>query len=71
MIIECCMQERTYLRFYGLLSQRFCQLIEIYQQCFFKAFVEKYTTIHRYETNKLRNIGNLFTWNSKIVNLLS
>jgi len=59
MITECCMQERTYLRFYGLLSQRFCQLIEIYQQCFFRAFVEKYTTIHRYETNKLRNIAKL------------
>jgi len=63
MIIECCMQDRTYLRFYGLLSQRFCQLIEIYQQCFFKAFVEKYTTIHRYETNKLRNIGKYLSSN--------
>jgi len=24
MILECCAQERTYLRFYGLLAQRFC-----------------------------------------------
>ncbi len=26
MILECCSQERTYLRFYGLLGQRFCML---------------------------------------------
>ena len=59
MIIECCTQERTYLRFYGLLSQRFCQIFEIFKEHFFKCFVEKYTTIHRYETSKLRNIGML------------
>ena len=26
MIFECCTQERTYVRFYGLLAQRFCLL---------------------------------------------
>lgn len=34
MIMECCMQERTYLRFYGLLAQRFCVLDEKYQLLF-------------------------------------
>ena len=34
MIMECCMQERTYLRFYGLLAQRFCVLDERYQTLF-------------------------------------
>lgn len=31
MLIECCMHERTYLRFYGLLAQRFCILTPAYQ----------------------------------------
>ena len=26
MILECCSQERTYLRYYGLLAQRFCYI---------------------------------------------
>ncbi len=60
MLIECCMQERTYLRFYGLLAQRFAALIEIYRENFLKCFVEKYTKIHRYQTNQLRNIAKLF-----------
>lgn len=29
MLIECCSQERTYLRFYGLLGQRFCMLNKV------------------------------------------
>lgn len=60
MLIECCMQERTYLRFYGLLAQRFAALIEVYRDTFLKCFVEKYTKIHRYQTNQLRNIAKLF-----------
>jgi pre-mRNA-splicing factor CWC22 len=31
MIIECCAQERTYLRFYGLLAERFCLIDRAYQ----------------------------------------
>lgn len=60
MLIECCMQERTYLRFYGLLAQRFAALIEVYRDTFLKCFVEKYTKIHRYQTSQLRNIAKLF-----------
>ena len=60
MLIECCMQERTYLRFYGLLAQRFAALIEVYRETFLRCFVEKYTKIHRYQTNQLRNIAKLF-----------
>jgi pre-mRNA-splicing factor CWC22 len=29
MLLECCSQERTYLRFYGLLGQRFCMLNKV------------------------------------------
>ena len=60
MLIECCMQERTYLRFYGLLAQRFCLLFEVYKDTFLKCFIEKFTTIHRYSTNQLRNVSKLF-----------
>ena len=31
MIIECCSQERTYKRFFGLLAQRFCYVNRAYQ----------------------------------------
>ena len=30
MIIECCSQERTYKRFFGLLAQRFCYVGRAY-----------------------------------------
>jgi pre-mRNA-splicing factor CWC22 len=32
MIVECCSQERTYLRFYGLLAERFCKLKPVVYQ---------------------------------------
>lgn len=60
MVLECCMQERTFSRFYGLLAQRLCQLVEVYQDCFQRVFVDSYETIHRLEVNKLRNAGKLF-----------
>lgn len=60
MIIECCSQERTYLKFYGLLAQRFCNLNLVYQEKFDEAFAIHYATIHRFETNRLRNIAKLF-----------
>ncbi len=31
MLIECCAQEKTYLRFYGSLGERFCLLKREYQ----------------------------------------
>jgi pre-mRNA-splicing factor CWC22 len=61
MIIECCAQERTFLRFYALLAQRFCQLEMTYMDLFQKLFVEQYENIHRLETNKLRNVAKLFS----------
>lgn len=38
MIIECCSQEKSYIRFYGLLAQRFCMLDKTYQECFDTCF---------------------------------
>ncbi|KDQ59686.1 hypothetical protein JAAARDRAFT_127159 [Jaapia argillacea MUCL 33604] len=60
MIIECCSQERTYSKFYGLVGERFCKLARTWEEAFEHAFTTYYNTIHRYETNRLRNIARLF-----------
>ncbi|KAF9533632.1 hypothetical protein CPB83DRAFT_902985 [Crepidotus variabilis] len=60
MIIECCSQERSYSNFYGLVGERFCKLNRVWTDCFEQAFGNYYTTIHRYETNRLRNIARFF-----------
>ena len=60
MILECCMQERTYLKFFGLLAERFCLLKEELKKAFENCFAKHYETIHRLETNKLRNLAKLF-----------
>lgn len=60
MIIECCSQERSYNTFFGLIGERFCKLNRIWADNFQQAFEKYYDTIHRYETNKLRNIARFF-----------
>ncbi|KAL0418527.1 UNVERIFIED_CONTAM: Pre-splicing factor CWC22 [Sesamum radiatum] len=60
MLLECCSQERTYLRYYGLLGQRFCMINKVYQENFETCFVQQYSMIHRLETNKLRNVAKFF-----------
>ncbi|KAI0736821.1 MIF4G-domain-containing protein [Fomitopsis betulina] len=60
MIIECCSQERSYSTFYGLIGERFCKINRVWNDCFEQAFGNYYTTIHRYETNRLRNIARFF-----------
>ena len=62
MIIECCSQERTYMRHYGLLAQRFCLLNPAYAESFDSCFKSQYEFIDRLETNKLRNVAKLFSW---------
>ncbi|CAI0426287.1 unnamed protein product [Linum tenue] len=60
MLLECCSQERTYLKYYGLLGQRFCMINKVHQENFEKCFVQQYSMIHRLETNKLRNVAKFF-----------
>lgn len=60
MIVECCSQERTYLKFFGLLSERFCQLDAVWREAFETCFDQVYSTVHRLETNRIRNICRLF-----------
>lgn len=60
MIIECCSQERTYLKFYGLMGERFCKINRTWGEAFVQCFTELYETVHRYETNRLRNVAKYF-----------
>lgn len=60
MIIECCSQERTYNKFFGLIGERFCKLNRLWRDLFESMFAKYYDTIHRYETNRLRIIAQFF-----------
>ncbi|GAA5968130.1 hypothetical protein JCM11641_003742 [Rhodosporidiobolus odoratus] len=60
MIIECCSQERTFSKFYGLMGERFCKIHQSWAVAYEQCFINYYGTIHRYETNRLRNISRLF-----------
>ena len=60
MVIECCSQERTYSKFYGLIGERFSKLNRLWTEQFESSFAKYYDTIHRYETNRLRNIARFF-----------
>ena len=60
MLIECCCNERSYQRYYGLMGQRFCMMHRKYQDAFDDSFVSQYQGVHRLETNKLRNLAKFF-----------
>ena len=60
MVVECCSQERTYSKFYGLIGERFAKLNRLWTDLFERSFATYYDTIHRYETNRLRNIARFF-----------
>ena len=60
MIIECCSQEKTFIKYYALLAERFCKLKGAYCDSFADCFIAQYRLIHRLETNKLRNVAKLF-----------
>lgn len=60
MIVECCSQEKTYTKFFGLIGERFAKINRLWTDLFEQSFTKYYTTIHRFETNRLRNIARLF-----------
>ncbi|RKF83656.1 Pre-mRNA-splicing factor cwc22 [Golovinomyces cichoracearum] len=60
MIIECCSQEKTFSKFYGLVGEQFAKINRLWTQLFETSFATYYETMHRYETNRLRNIARLF-----------
>ncbi|WKX94973.1 hypothetical protein Q1695_011880 [Nippostrongylus brasiliensis] len=61
MLVDCCCQQRTYERFYGLLCERFCRLRKEYQMTFEKIACDTYATIHRFDITKLRNMARLIS----------
>ncbi|KAI1074351.1 MIF4G-domain-containing protein [Whalleya microplaca] len=60
MIVECCAQEKTYSKFFGLIGERFSKINRLWTDLFEQCFQKYYETIHRYETNRLRNIARFF-----------
>lgn len=60
MFLDCCAEQRTYEKFYGLLAQRFCNINRIYIGPFEEIFKESYATAHRLDTNRLRNVSKFF-----------
>ncbi|PKI82691.1 Cwc22p [Malassezia vespertilionis] len=60
MVVECCSQERTYAKFYGHIGERLSKLDRLWSGLFEQCFRTFYDTIHRYETNRLRNIARFF-----------
>jgi pre-mRNA-splicing factor CWC22 len=60
MIIECCSQERSYSKFYGLTGERLSKVNQVWSMAFEACFKTYYDTIHRYETNRLRNVARFF-----------
>ncbi|KAI0377873.1 MIF4G-domain-containing protein [Hypomontagnella monticulosa] len=60
MVVECCSQEKTYSKFFGLIGERFAKINRLWCDLFTESFQKYYETIHRYETNRLRNIARFF-----------
>ncbi|KAI9585813.1 pre-mRNA-splicing factor CWC22 homolog [Glossina fuscipes] len=60
MFLDCCAEQRTYEKFYGLLAQRFCAINKIYIEPFEEIFKDTYQTTHRLDTNRLRNVSKFF-----------
>ncbi|ETS76303.1 hypothetical protein PFICI_11690 [Pestalotiopsis fici W106-1] len=60
MVVECCSQEKTYTKFFGLIAERLAKINREKMMMFEDSFKTYYETCHRYETNRLRNIARLF-----------
>nr|CAH7717687.1 unnamed protein product [Callosobruchus chinensis] len=60
MFLDCCAEQRTYEKFYGLLAQRFCQINKTYIEPFQQIFKDTYATTHRLDANRLRNVSKFF-----------
>ncbi|KAH9819051.1 armadillo-type protein [Melampsora americana] len=60
MILECCSQERSYLKTYGILAERFCKVNSNWIVAFEGCFRNYYDKIHTFGTNRLRNIARFF-----------
>ncbi|KAL7713383.1 E3 ubiquitin-protein ligase [Entamoeba marina] len=61
MVIECCAQEKTYKKYYGLTAARLCVLYQQYKTLFIEQFASQYDNIHLNDLNRIRNISMLFS----------
>ncbi|EEY22765.1 pre-mRNA-splicing factor cwc22 [Verticillium alfalfae VaMs.102] len=61
MIVEICSQEKNFTKFHGLIGERFAKLNRLWTGLFEDSFIDYYNKIHRYETNRLRNIAMFFS----------
>jgi len=61
MVVECCTQQRSFEKFFGLLGQRFCLLRKEFMEQYVIIFKEQYDACHHLETNKLRNTSKFFS----------
>lgn len=41
MVIQCCAEERSYIKFFGLVAQRFCNLNREFEEQFVLCFAEQ------------------------------
>lgn len=60
MVVECCSQERTFLRAYGLLGDRLCSLDKAYISSFEWTFAKHYAGIHRYDQRKITIMATFY-----------
>ncbi|XP_015176554.1 PREDICTED: pre-mRNA-splicing factor CWC22 homolog isoform X2 [Polistes dominula] len=60
MFLDCCAETRTYEKFFGLLAGRFYAINKTYITPFEQIFQDSYYTIHRLDSNKLRNVSKFF-----------
>ena len=60
MIHECACQERSYMKYFGLTAQRLCVIRKPYMDSAELMFRETFATVHRLESNKLRNSARFF-----------
>ncbi|XP_022140295.1 LOW QUALITY PROTEIN: pre-mRNA-splicing factor cwc22-like [Momordica charantia] len=60
LLLECCSQQKIYREFYAEVGERFCKINKVYQENFEKCFVQQYSMVHRFETNKILNVAMFF-----------
>lgn len=62
MILDCCGQESTYGSVYGTVASKLCQINRReFAPRFERIFQLFYETVHRFETNKIRNIAKFYS----------
>ncbi|XP_058978837.1 male determiner protein Mdmd(Y) [Musca domestica] len=59
-LLDCCAEQRTYEKFYGLLTHRICKMNKSFIEPFKEIFKDICQTTHCLDTNRLRNISKFF-----------